>query len=100
MYAQSSSCEDLILMSYFSASSFSPAKGNDKGSSATVEQSSNKSCKRACPDEWSISPKRKGKMKAREDDLQGVLLTYEDELTCPMYVCLTPSGVQPRLTGL
>jgi len=39
-------------------------------------------------------------MKAREDDLQGVLLTYEDELTCPMYVCLTPSGVQPRLTGL
>ena len=33
------------------------------------------------------SPKGKGKMKANDDILQRILSGYEDEITCPMYVC-------------
>lgn len=34
------------------------------------------------------SSKGKGKMKANDDILQRILSTYEDEITCPMYVSL------------
>jgi hypothetical protein len=33
------------------------------------------------------SPKGKGKMKANNDILPRILSGYEDEITCPMYVC-------------
>ena len=34
------------------------------------------------------SPRGKGKMKANNDILSQILSSYEDEITCPMYVWL------------
>jgi hypothetical protein len=40
------------------------------------------------------SPKGKGKMKANNDILPRILSGYEDEITCPMYVCLFYSNCE------
>ena len=46
--------------------------------------------KKKCLDDTSCltSSKGKGKMKANDDILPRILSGYEDEITCPMYVCL------------
>ncbi|CAA7258791.1 unnamed protein product [Cyclocybe aegerita] len=68
-------------------SSSAPQSLNGVGSVSkrNVEETSNVPSKRLRPNEPTdpVSPKRKGKMKA-SDDIQGMLSTYEDDLTCPI----------------
>ena len=54
------------------------------------EETLNVVFKKKCLDTSCLaSSQGKGKMKADDDILLRILTGYEDELTCPMYVCLS-----------